>query len=79
MSARILSTGARSASAFAASASARSFHATTRSLAEATMAPLPTRKPVGAFRGGLLGFLLGTTVAGGGVYGYTLLVDKSTP
>ncbi|KAF2963793.1 hypothetical protein GQX73_g9781 [Xylaria multiplex] len=77
MAARIVSTGARSI--FAASttsmtmrAAARNFHATPRTLADATAA-LPARKPVGAFRGGLFGFLLGTTLAGGGVYGYTLL------
>ncbi|KAI1419634.1 hypothetical protein F5Y12DRAFT_776837 [Xylaria sp. FL1777] len=83
MAARIVSTGARSV--FAAStpsmtvrAAARSFHATSRNLADATAA-LPTRKPVGAFRGGLFGFLLGTTLAGGGVYGYTLSVQPFSP
>ncbi|KAI0200159.1 hypothetical protein F4808DRAFT_170691 [Astrocystis sublimbata] len=83
MAARILSTGARSA--FAASmtsattrATARNFHATPRALADATAAALPVRKPVGAFRGGLFGFLLGTTLAGGGVYGYTLRDYKAS-
>ncbi|KAI1279058.1 hypothetical protein F5Y07DRAFT_46937 [Xylaria sp. FL0933] len=79
----IVSTGARSV--FAASttssltmrAAARGFHATSRTLADATAA-LPTRKPVGAFRGGLFGFLLGTTLAGGGVYGYTLRDYKAS-
>ncbi|KAL5343619.1 hypothetical protein BJX70DRAFT_353014 [Aspergillus crustosus] len=33
---------------------------------------LPTRKPVGAFRGGLFGFLSGTVVAGVAVYYYIL-------
>ncbi|EEH47657.1 hypothetical protein PABG_11394 [Paracoccidioides brasiliensis Pb03] len=33
---------------------------------------LPVQKPVGAFRGGLFGFLLGTTVAGASVYYYIL-------
>ncbi|KAI3334685.1 hypothetical protein F4824DRAFT_466775 [Ustulina deusta] len=82
MAARIVSTGARSA--FAASttpmtmrAAARSFHTTPRNLADATAA-LPARKPVGAFRGGLFGFLLGTTLAGGGVYGYTLRDYKAS-
>ncbi|KAI8948883.1 hypothetical protein F4801DRAFT_432507 [Xylaria longipes] len=82
MAARIVSTGARSA--FAASttsiatrAAARNFHATSRSLADAATA-LPTRKPVGAFRGGLFGFLLGSTLAGGGVYGYTLRDYKAS-
>ncbi|KAF2857792.1 hypothetical protein K470DRAFT_222627 [Piedraia hortae CBS 480.64] len=30
------------------------------------------RKPVGAFRGTLFGFLLGTVLAGGGLYAYML-------
>ncbi|KAI9872061.1 MAG: hypothetical protein M1830_002105 [Pleopsidium flavum] len=36
------------------------------------MAALPLRKPVGAFRGGLFGFLFGSTLAGAGVYYYIL-------
>ncbi|KAH8676631.1 hypothetical protein BGZ60DRAFT_526067 [Tricladium varicosporioides] len=48
----------------------RSFHSSSRMLADAT--PLPVRKPVGAFRGGLFGFLLGSTLAGAGVYYYIL-------
>ncbi|GLI76442.1 hypothetical protein PoHVEF18_004715 [Penicillium ochrochloron] len=35
-------------------------------------APLPARKPVGAFRGGLFGFLTGAVVAGASVYYYVL-------
>ncbi|CAL5868350.1 uncharacterized protein PFLUO_LOCUS2575 [Penicillium psychrofluorescens] len=35
-------------------------------------AALPARKPVGAFRGGLFGFLTGSVVAGGSVYWYIL-------
>ncbi|KAI1810054.1 hypothetical protein GGS20DRAFT_229145 [Poronia punctata] len=79
MVARMVSTGARSM--FAASNSLRAtrhFHATSRTLADATAAALPVRKPVGAFRGGLFGFLLGTTLAGGGVYGYTLRDYKAS-
>ncbi|KAJ5826082.1 hypothetical protein N7474_003220 [Penicillium riverlandense] len=34
--------------------------------------PLPSRKPVGAFRGGLFGFLTGAVVAGASVYWYIL-------
>ncbi|KAJ5634424.1 Zinc finger HIT-type [Penicillium herquei] len=34
--------------------------------------PLPARKPVGAFRGGLFGFLSGAVVAGASVYFYIL-------
>jgi hypothetical protein len=31
---------------------------------------LPARRPVGAFRGGLFGFLVGSALAGAGTYGY---------
>jgi len=34
--------------------------------------PLPAKKPVGAFRGGLFGFLLGTAATGAGMYYYVL-------
>lgn len=50
----------------------RTFTTSSRRLADIAAAPLPVRKPIGAFRGGLFGFLLGTTLAGGGVYGYVL-------
>ncbi|KAE9381776.1 hypothetical protein N431DRAFT_393342 [Stipitochalara longipes BDJ] len=49
----------------------RSFQTSSRRLADAAV-PLPVRKPVGAFRGGLFGFLLGSTLAGSGVYYYIL-------
>jgi len=49
----------------------RSFQTSTRRVAD-TAVPLPVRKPVGAFRGGLFGFLLGSTLAGAGVYYYVL-------
>ncbi|KAN0122201.1 hypothetical protein V8E51_000527 [Hyaloscypha variabilis] len=49
----------------------RSFQTSSRRLADVAV-PLPVRKPVGAFRGGLFGFLLGSTLAGGGVYYYIL-------
>jgi len=32
----------------------------------------PVRKPVGAFRGGLFGFLLGATASGAGMYYYVV-------
>ncbi|KAJ5899456.1 hypothetical protein N7495_004200 [Penicillium taxi] len=48
---------------------ARSF-STSRPQWEA--APLPARKPVGAFRGGVFGFLTGAVVAGASVYFYAL-------
>jgi len=35
-------------------------------------APAPTRKPAGAFRSGLMGFLLGATLAGSGMYYYVV-------
>ncbi|ORY65962.1 uncharacterized protein BCR38DRAFT_339974 [Pseudomassariella vexata] len=79
MSARIASTGARGLLATAApmrSTAARSFTTSSRRLAEVTA--LPTRKPVGAFRGGLFGFLLGSTLAGGSVYGYVLQEYKAS-
>ncbi|KIN04838.1 hypothetical protein OIDMADRAFT_17722, partial [Oidiodendron maius Zn] len=49
---------------------ARSFQTSSRRLADA--APLPAKKPVGAFRGGLFGFLLGSTLTGAGIYYYFL-------
>ncbi|KAI0894934.1 hypothetical protein F4806DRAFT_102615 [Annulohypoxylon nitens] len=82
MASRILLGGARSISATTAPlrAATRSFHATPRSLADATATatPLPARKPVGAFRGGLFGFLLGSTLAGAGVYSYVLREYKAS-
>ncbi|KAI0018333.1 hypothetical protein F4780DRAFT_751679 [Xylariomycetidae sp. FL0641] len=76
MIARAVPMGARSALAASNMRSARNFHATARSLSEATA--LPPRKPVGAFRGGLLGFLLGTTLAGSAVYGYIMREYKAS-
>ncbi|KAJ5196032.1 hypothetical protein N7449_006511 [Penicillium cf. viridicatum] len=35
-------------------------------------APLPSSKPVGAFRGGVFGFLTGSVAAGASVYYYIL-------
>ncbi|KAL3418989.1 HIT zinc finger [Phlyctema vagabunda] len=49
----------------------RSFQSSSSKLAELAT-PLPVRKPVGAFRGGLFGFLLGSTLSGAGVYYYVL-------
>ncbi|KAL9122414.1 MAG: hypothetical protein Q9187_001034 [Circinaria calcarea] len=49
----------------------RHFH-TSRPLYETPSAALPLRKPVGAFRGGLFGFLLGSSLAGAAVYYYIL-------
>ncbi|KPI39901.1 uncharacterized protein AB675_11451 [Cyphellophora attinorum] len=49
----------------------RSFGSSTRRLAE-VQPVVPVKKPVGAFRGGLFGFLLGSTLAGASVYYYIL-------
>jgi len=49
---------------------ARSFQSSSKRLADST--PLPAKKPIGAFRGGLFGFLLGSTLTGAGVYYYIL-------
>ncbi|KAA6413243.1 MAG: hypothetical protein FRX48_02987 [Lasallia pustulata] len=51
---------------------ARSFRTSSRLMDTATATAIPVRKPVGAFRGGLLGFLLGSTLTGAGVYYYIL-------
>ncbi|CAK7568536.1 MAG: hypothetical protein SEPTF4163_006529 [Sporothrix epigloea] len=60
----------------ASTSAARSFQTSARRLAEA--APLPARKPVGAFRGGLFGFLFGTTLTGSAVYYYVLSEYKAS-
>ncbi|KFY74215.1 hypothetical protein V501_05511 [Pseudogymnoascus sp. VKM F-4519 (FW-2642)] len=49
---------------------ARAFQTTARRAEEGSV--LPVRKPVGAFRGGLFGFFLGSTLTGAGVYYYVL-------
>ncbi|KAH8675389.1 hypothetical protein BX600DRAFT_452549 [Xylariales sp. PMI_506] len=79
MSARLLSAAARGIAAAptrAAVTPVRSFSSTSRRLADAAV--LPARKPVGAFRGGLFGFLLGTTLAGSAVYTYVLQEYKAS-
>ncbi|KAI1477655.1 hypothetical protein F4774DRAFT_411630 [Daldinia eschscholtzii] len=73
MASRVLLGRLQSASAAVPMRAARGFHATARTMADATT-PLPVRKPVGAFRGGLFGFLLGSTLAGAGIYSYVLSV-----
>ncbi|KIV91739.1 hypothetical protein PV10_06248 [Exophiala mesophila] len=50
----------------------RSFQTSSRRYQEAVAATPVVKKPVGAFRGGLFGFLLGTTLAGASVYYYIL-------
>jgi len=62
---RVLLSGSRTATML----SARTFSTTPRRLATGS---LPPRKPMGAFRGGLFGFLLGTALSGSAVYTYLL-------
>ncbi|KAL9639089.1 MAG: hypothetical protein Q9164_001152 [Protoblastenia rupestris] len=40
--------------------------------ATTSTAPITVRKPVGAFRGGIFGFLLGSVVAGAGTFYYVM-------
>ncbi|KAL2058949.1 hypothetical protein ABVK25_000241 [Lepraria finkii] len=49
----------------------RTFRSSSR-LFDSSVATTPIRKPVGAFRGGIFGFLLGATLAGAGTYYYIL-------
>ncbi|KAK3175131.1 hypothetical protein OEA41_002377 [Lepraria neglecta] len=49
----------------------RTFRSSSR-LLDSSVAATPIRKPVGAFRGGIFGFLLGATLAGAGTYYYIL-------
>ncbi|KAM0274905.1 hypothetical protein ACHAQH_007757 [Verticillium albo-atrum] len=70
MASRILAATSRAAPrAVPAMRAARSFQ-TSASLRDAVATPLPARRPVGAFRGGLLGFFAGSSLAGAGVYSY---------
>lgn len=52
-----------------AQTSQRAFQTTRTLLADGVVSP---RKPIGAFRGSLFGFLLGTVLAGGGMYYYVV-------
>ncbi|KAK1769622.1 hypothetical protein QBC33DRAFT_531390 [Phialemonium atrogriseum] len=73
MASRILSSGARAlTSGMPAVRMTRNFQTSARRLDAVAASPLPARKPVGAFRGGLFGFFMGSTLAGGGVYYYIL-------
>ncbi|KAK0383221.1 hypothetical protein NLU13_9134 [Sarocladium strictum] len=57
-------------------AGARSFHASARRMADAV--PLPAKRPLGAFRGGLFGFLFGSVLSGGAVYSYLVQEYKTS-
>jgi len=48
----------------------RGFHSTQRRAVDAEV--LPAKRPVGAFRGGLVGFAMGSILTGGTVYYYVL-------
>ncbi|KAL2809668.1 hypothetical protein BJX63DRAFT_345936 [Aspergillus granulosus] len=54
------------------SKSAATRHFSSSPFLKEAQATLPAKKPVGAFRGGLFGFLSGALVAGGVVYYYIL-------
>ncbi|KAM0340999.1 hypothetical protein ACHAPU_010231 [Fusarium lateritium] len=53
----------------------RTFSTSARRMADVT--PLPARKPLGAFRGGLFGFLLGSFLSGSAAYSYLLKEYKT--
>ncbi|KAF4965376.1 hypothetical protein FSARC_6834 [Fusarium sarcochroum] len=63
LTSRVLSSSSRALAA-------RTFSTSARRMADA--APLPARKPMGAFRGGLFGFLLGSFLSGSAAYSYLL-------
>jgi len=72
MSARFLFPTLRTASyRKPATSTFRSFTTSPKRLQEPPVA-LPAKKPVGAFRGGLTGFLLGSVLSGAGMYYYVL-------
>ncbi|KAI9860825.1 MAG: hypothetical protein M1824_002860 [Vezdaea acicularis] len=50
----------------------RNFQSSSRRLETVTATPIQVKKPVGAFRGGLFGFFLGSSLAGFAVYYYIL-------
>ncbi|SPQ18714.1 d85af470-7588-469a-a851-ef29e9c6b5be [Thermothielavioides terrestris] len=76
MASRILSQGARALARTAPIG--RSFSTSPARLDAAAAAPLPARRPIGALRGGLFGFFLGSTLAGGAVYYYAIQEYKAS-
>ncbi|CAD6445834.1 ec0bd826-ef5a-4d11-a096-eac02da907fc [Sclerotinia trifoliorum] len=72
MASRIFTPASRVLRAPVMGGASRNFSMSVRRATPVTENPLPVRKPVGAFRGGLFGFLLGSTLAGAGVYYYIL-------
>ncbi|KAK3207186.1 hypothetical protein GRF29_103g111173 [Pseudopithomyces chartarum] len=71
MASRLLFPVARTAARSIQQAPIRSFQ-TSSALRQEVVTAAPVRKPVGAFRGGLFGFLLGATTAGAGMYYYVI-------
>ncbi|KAL2011991.1 hypothetical protein VTN00DRAFT_4709 [Thermoascus crustaceus] len=55
-----------------ATSRARAFSASTTLLNNGAGSTLPARKPIGAWRGGVFGFLFGSVVAAASVYYYIL-------
>ncbi|KAL2182359.1 hypothetical protein L209DRAFT_746254 [Thermothelomyces heterothallicus CBS 203.75] len=74
MASRVLSHGARALTRIAGPA--RTFSTSAARLdavaAGGAASPLPARKPVGALRGGLFGFFLGSSLAAAGIYYYAI-------
>ncbi|KAI5212932.1 hypothetical protein E4T38_00084 [Aureobasidium subglaciale] len=52
--------------------SRRSFQSSAHMLQVVPAGAMPVRKPVGAFRGGILGFLSGAVLSGGALYYYVI-------
>ncbi|KAK4152427.1 hypothetical protein C8A00DRAFT_34898 [Chaetomidium leptoderma] len=85
MASRILSQGARAAAALTrttAAAPVRRTFTTSPARLDAAVAgmapPLPARRPIGALRGGLFGFFLGSSLAAGGIYYYAIQEYKTS-
>ncbi|KAF2466597.1 uncharacterized protein BDR25DRAFT_268560 [Lindgomyces ingoldianus] len=76
MVSRILVPAARTAAAARSGLTMRSivrgFQTSNVVRQEAATVVAPVKKPVGAFRGGLFGFLLGATASGAGMYYYVI-------
>ncbi|KAE8373725.1 hypothetical protein BDV26DRAFT_271382 [Aspergillus bertholletiae] len=64
--------GLRSVATRRAAIPVRRSFSTSPSVRDVAGSTLPAKKPVGAFRGGIFGFLTGTIVAGASVYYYIL-------
>ncbi|KAH6961484.1 uncharacterized protein FTOL_10027 [Fusarium torulosum] len=70
-----MSPASRILSASSRALATRTFSTSARRMADVT--PLPARKPLGAFRGGLFGFLLGSFLSGSAAYSYLLKEYKT--